>query len=68
MFRKFYLCKRKGAFSCISRKFLSRYNQQTTSILDEEGTVYIDQLKEYLFFADSLRFATLFWLEVQLQS
>lgn len=34
---------------------LDRYNQQTTSILDEEGTVYIDQLKEYLFFADSLR-------------
>lgn len=34
---------------------LPRFNQQSTSILDEEGSVYVDQLKEYLFFTDSLR-------------
>ncbi|XP_065052767.1 sorting nexin-4-like isoform X2 [Rhopilema esculentum] len=34
---------------------IDRYNQQTTSILEEEGTVYLDQLKEYLFFTESLR-------------
>ena len=27
-----------------------------TAILEEEGVVYIDQLKEYYYFTDSLRF------------
>merc|ERR1712227_1056968 len=34
---------------------LDRYSQQMTAVLEEEGTVYIDQLKEYLYFTESLR-------------
>eukprot|EP00794_Sanderia_malayensis_P003286 gene3286-3768_t len=34
---------------------LDRYSQQMSAILEEEGSVYIDQLKEYLYFNDSLR-------------